>query len=119
VTRRLSLGRWFMAVSFCRHGTTRRLFFASRCLLIDEASQTPQCVHSNPWPIVERHSLAASRIQHPVRQDDSEIFFQLNDDRQFLSRSQPANDLYLPVKKRVEPINDPSWTKLMSSVLIP
>jgi hypothetical protein len=69
--------------------------------------------------ILEHHGLAGRRIQHPTRHYDSQLVFELHDDSRFLPRPKPANDLYLMVEKRVKLISDPSWTELMSSVLIP
>lgn len=107
-----------MAISFRHYGTTCRVILASRCLLIDQASQPQQRIHRYPRTLFEHHRLAARRIQHPTRNNDSQIIFKLDNDRRFLSRPQPANDLYFPIEEGVEPIDDPIRTELMSSVLV-
>ena len=76
-----------MAVSFRRHGTTRRVIVTSqRCLLIHESSQLPQRIDGNPWPILKPHPLAASLIEHPAGHDDSEFLVKLDDNRRLFPR---------------------------------
>jgi len=109
----------FIAISFRDHGTTRDVFAATRFRLqIDEFPQQLQGVQIDSWPILEHQALAASRIQHPTRNNESQAIFKLDDDRRFLPGPEPADDLHLVIHERVISISDTAGTKLMSSVLI-
>lgn len=87
-------------------------------MLVDQASQTQQGINGNPGLLFEHHRLAASGVQHPTRDLDSQIIVHLHNSHRHFSRSESAQNLDLLVKKRVESISDPSRTELMSSVLI-
>jgi hypothetical protein len=107
-----------MAISFRHHGTICQVVAASRNRSpIDQFSQPPQGVQIDSRPIAKHYELAASRIQHPTGNNESQTIFKLDDDRRFLSSPQPTDNLHFAARERVESISDTRRTKLMSSVL--
>jgi len=92
---------------------------SQHALLVDQCSQTHQRLKSNAWLVLDRHTPTTGLVEHPARDQESQILLALHDDSGLFTGSQIANHLHFAPIERVKSVFDPSRAELMSSVSMP
>ena len=85
-------------------------------MLSDEIFELQQRLNADARVFAQFQRLTESLIEHPTRDSNPHIIFDLHNDSRVFVSSQPAYYLDLMVEKRMKPVGDFSKTELMSSV---